>query len=58
MLFRSHGGAFRELRKRGINYWLIDEEGFGGLVNGPEDLGDDAKWETTLRRARDIYSRA
>jgi hypothetical protein len=54
----DQGGAFRELRKRGINYWLIDEEGFGGLVNGPDDLRDDAKWETTLRRAREIYSRA
>ncbi|MFM7159498.1 MAG: discoidin domain-containing protein [Planctomycetaceae bacterium] len=46
----DQGGAFRELRKRGINYWLIDEEGFGGLVNGPDDLRDDAKLQAVLRR--------
>jgi len=51
-------GAFRELKQRGIHYWLIEDEGFGGLVNGPSDLRDDLKWETTLRRAREIYSQA
>jgi hypothetical protein len=54
----DQGGAFREMKKRGIHYWLIEDEGFGGLVNGPADLRNDAKWETTLRRAREVYGRA
>ncbi len=51
-------GVFKELKKRGINYWLMEDEGFGALVNSPADLRDDLKWETTLRRAREIYSQA
>ena len=51
-------GIFEELKKRGINYWLTEGEGFGGLVRSPADLRDDLKWETTLMRARDVYSRA
>jgi hypothetical protein len=54
----EQGGAFRELKQRGIHYWLIEDEGLCGLVNGPADLRDDAKWDTTLRRAREVYSRA
>jgi hypothetical protein len=54
----DQGGALRELKQRGIRYWLIEDEGFAELVNGPADLRDDAKWETTIRRAREVYGRA
>lgn len=54
----ERAGVFRELRKRGIRYWLTEDEGFGGLVNSPDDLRDDLQWETTFRRAREIYRQA
>jgi hypothetical protein len=54
----ARAGVFRALQQRGIRYWLTEDEGFGGLVNSPADLRDDRRWETTLRRAREIYRRA
>jgi hypothetical protein len=51
-------GILQELKKRGIRYWLGEHEGFCSLVNSPEQLRDEARWETTLRNARVIYAKA
>ncbi len=51
-------GALDRLRERGIRYWLSEHEAFTQLVNEPEDLRDDLKWETTLRQMRHVYARA
>jgi hypothetical protein len=51
-------GALAEFKRRGIRYWLGEHEAFTTMVNDPEDLRDDLKWETTLRLARVIYGRA
>ena len=51
-------GVLKELKKRGINYWLSEDEGFGGLVNHPDDLRDERKWRTTLSHARQVYAQA
>ena len=51
-------GAFEEFRKRGVRYWLSEHEAFTHLVNRPEDLRDERKWQTTLGQMRRIYARA
>jgi len=51
-------GALDEFQERGIRYWLLEHEAFTTMVNGPEDLRNDRKWETTLHRMRDVYARA
>ncbi len=51
-------GAFERFREHGIRYWLAEHEAFTFMVNGPEDLRDDRRWETTFRQARFLYSRA
>lgn len=51
-------GAFEQFRARGIRFWLAEHEAFTFLVQCPEDLRDDRRWETTLRQARYIYAQA
>ena len=51
-------GALKEFKRRGIRYWLAEHEAFTAMVNGPEDLRDDLKWETTFRQMRRIYAEA
>jgi hypothetical protein len=36
----------------------MEHEAFTAMVNGPEDLRDDLKWETTLRQMRRVYAQA
>ncbi len=54
----DENGTLREFQKRGIRYWLSEHEAFTQMVNGPEDLRDDLKWETTFRQMRDLYPKA
>jgi hypothetical protein len=51
-------GAFERFRERGIRYWLAEHEAFTFLVQSPEDLRDDRRWETTFRQARTLYAQA
>ena len=51
-------GALNKLKSAGIRYWLSEDEGFGGLVNSPDDLRDERKWRTTLQWARQVYAQA
>jgi len=51
-------GALNEFKRRGIRYWLAEHEAFTAMVNAPEDLRDDLKWETTFRQMRRIYAQA
>ncbi|MBC7289594.1 MAG: hypothetical protein H5T86_16450 [Armatimonadetes bacterium] len=51
-------GAINALRRRGLRYWLSEHEAFTFMTRGPEDLRDDRRWETTLRRMREVYARA
>ena len=51
-------GALEQFKQRGIRYWLSEHESFPYLVNSPEDLRDDQKWETTYRQMKKVYSRA
>jgi hypothetical protein len=51
-------GALEKFRRRGIRYWLAEHEAFTAMVNAPEDLDDDLKWETTFRQMRRIYAQA
>ena len=51
-------GALREFAKRRIRYWLGEHEAFTTMVNCPEDLRDDLRWETTVRQVRHVYAQA
>jgi len=51
-------GALKRFRARGIRYWLAEHEAFTFLVQCPEDLRDDRRWETTFRQARSLYAEA
>ncbi len=51
-------GVLKKLKSSGIRYWLSEDEGFGGLVNGPDDLRDERRWRTTLQYARQVYAQA
>ncbi len=54
----TESDALDQLSARGIRYWLAEHEAFTFLVNCPEDLRDDRRWETTFRQARTLYARA
>gem|GEM_PF-1117607 len=54
----SGSGALDALKARGIRYWLVEGEGFPGLVNTPGDLRDDRLWQETMTRAREIFTEA
>ena len=51
-------GVLTEFKKRGIRYWLGEHEFFCELVNTPDDLKDDVRWRSTLRQARQVYTKA
>ena len=51
-------GVLKEFKKRGIRYWLGEHEFFCELVNTPDDLKDDVRWRSTLRQARQVYTKA
>jgi hypothetical protein len=51
-------GAFKEFQKRNIRYWLGEHEFFCALVNSPEDLLDDLRWNTTINQIKQVYSQA
>jgi len=54
----AESGSLDALRAKGIRYWLVEGEGFPGLVNVPEDLRNDRLWQTTMTRAREIFTEA
>ena len=54
----TESGALDALKAKDIRYWLVEGEGFAGMVNSPEDLRNDLMWQTTLRRAREIFTEA
>ena len=54
----AESGSLDALRAKGIRYWLVEGEGFPGLVNAPEDLRNDRLWQTTMTRAREIFTGA
>lgn len=51
-------GVIKALKKAKIRYWLGEHEAFTTMVTSVNALRDDAKWETTLREMRKIYSKA
>jgi hypothetical protein len=51
-------GALKEFQKRNIRYWLGEHEFFCALVNSPEDLLDDLRWNTTINQIKQVYSQA
>jgi hypothetical protein len=51
-------GAFDRFKERGLRYWLCEHEAFCFMVNRPEDLHDDLRWQTTLRETRRVYAKA
>jgi hypothetical protein len=54
----TDSGVLKHLEARDIRYWLCEHEAFTSMVNSPQGLRDDLRWETTMRQMRAVYAEA